>query len=65
MTEQQQTEILLKHLVRIAVALERMPLVLAPIATALQSIDSQLNEVVAQGKSGRAYLSVVTRNSPE
>jgi len=65
MTEQQQTEILLKHLVRIAAAIEKITQVLVPLTTAVQSLDSQLNELVVQGKSGRAYVSVVSRNSAE
>jgi len=65
MTEQQQTEILLKHLVRIAAAIEKITQVLVPLTTAVQSLDSQLNELVVQGKSGRAYISVVSRNSAE
>jgi len=65
MTEQQQTEILLKHLVRIAAAIEKITQVLVPLTTAVQSLDSQLNELVVQGKSGRAYVSVISRNSAE
>lgn len=69
MTDQQQFELALRHLVRIAAAIEQLNATLkmttAAFVTAVQDLDSTLNEVVVQGKSGKAYLSAVVKRSAE
>jgi hypothetical protein len=65
MTEQQQFEIMLKHLQRCAAGVEQLNATILKIAIAITELDATLNEVIIQGKSGRPYLSTVVRKSPE
>lgn len=65
MTEQQQFEIALKMLQRIATAVEQQNAILARMVKAMSDLDASFNEVIIQGTSGRAYVSAVLRKSPE
>jgi hypothetical protein len=65
MTDQQQFEIALKHLVRIATAIERHGMIMAKLCTVVEELNTTLQEVIVQGKSGRSYLSTVVKRSPE
>jgi len=46
MTEQQQTEILLKHLVRIAAAIEQINVTLKHAVIAITDLDGTVNDLV-------------------